>query len=227
MRILFLTLILTLAGRTDLTAQSEKNNMDSLSYSLGVLVAQNLKSQGFDQLDAKSLAAAMQDVLEDKTLKISLDRANAIMQEYAMAKQAEAAEAAKAEHAATIEAGERFLAENGKKKGVTTTESGLQYEVLHPGSGAKPTATDEVTVHYHGTLLDGTVFDSSVERGSPASFPLNRVIAGWTEGLQYMSTGAKYRFYIPYDLAYGDRGAGAKIGPYSTLIFDVELLSIK
>ncbi|MEM7697499.1 MAG: FKBP-type peptidyl-prolyl cis-trans isomerase, partial [Verrucomicrobiota bacterium] len=120
----------------------------------------------------------------------------------------------------------RFLEDNAKKDGVTTTSSGLQYEVITEGDGAKPAATDTVTVHYHGTLIDGTVFDSSVERGQPTSFPLNRVISGWTEGLQLMPTGSKYRFTIPSDLAYGDRGAGTDIPPGATLVFEVELIKI-
>lgn len=123
--------------------------------------------------------------------------------------------------------GVAFLAENTKKEGVVTTASGLQYEVLKPGDGAKPSATDNVTVHYEGKTLDGKVFDSSYKRGSPATFPLNRVIAGWTEGVQLMQEGAKYRFYIPSNLAYGERGAGTDIGPNETLIFDVELIAIQ
>lgn len=127
---------------------------------------------------------------------------------------------------ANKKAGQDFLAENGKRPEVTTTPSGLQYEVLHEGTGAKPTASDKVTCHYHGTLIDGTVFDSSVRRGQPATFPLNMVIKGWTEGVPLMTTGSKYRFFIPSDLAYGDRQVSAQIGANSTLIFDVELLSI-
>ena len=125
-----------------------------------------------------------------------------------------------------LEKGEAFLADNGAKEGVTTTESGLQYEVMQEGNGASPSAEDEVTVHYHGTTIDGTVFDSSVDRGSPTSFRLNQVIKGWTEGLQLMKTGAKYKFFIPSNLAYGPRGAGGDIGPNETLIFEVELISI-
>ena len=125
-----------------------------------------------------------------------------------------------------IKAGADFLAENGKRKGVTTTKSGLQYEILKKGNGPIPAATDNVETHYHGTLLDGTVFDSSVERGQPISFGVNGVIAGWTEALQLMNVGSKWKLYIPYNLAYGERGAGQSIGPYSTLIFEVELLKI-
>ena len=124
-------------------------------------------------------------------------------------------------------AGEEFLAENGKKDGVVTTESGLQYEVLKAGKGAKPTAADRVKVHYHGTLLDGTVFDSSVDRGEPTSFGVSQVIKGWTEALQLMPVGSKYKLYIPGNLAYGTRGSGAKIGPNQLLVFEVELLAIE
>ncbi|WP_051906784.1 FKBP-type peptidyl-prolyl cis-trans isomerase [Methylomarinum vadi] len=124
-------------------------------------------------------------------------------------------------------AGEAFLAENGKKDNIVTTDSGLQYEVIEQGNGASPSATDNVTVHYKGTTIDGKVFDSSYDRGAPATFPLNRVIAGWTEGLQLMKEGAKYRFFIPAQLAYGERGAGRVIGPNSALIFDVELIKVQ
>ena len=124
-------------------------------------------------------------------------------------------------------AGEAFLAENAKKTTIVSTASGLQYEIIEQGEGTSPSATDNVTVHYKGTTIDGTVFDSSYDRGTPATFPLNRVIAGWTEGLQLMKEGAKYRFYIPSELAYGERGAGKDIGPNSALIFDVELIKVQ
>jgi FKBP-type peptidyl-prolyl cis-trans isomerase FklB len=193
--------------------------MDSLSYSLGVLVAQNLKNQGFEKLDAESLSSAISDVLNDGEIKIETDKANALVQGYLQQKQ-------QAQFASVIAENTKFLEENAKRGEVTTLPSGLQYEVLKEGEGDKPGATDKVTVHYHGTLIDGTVFDSSVERGSPTSFGVNQVIKGWTEALQLMPKGAKWKLYIPYDLAYGERGAGGKIGPYSTLIFEVELLEI-
>ena len=136
---------------------------------------------------------------------------------------AEAAEKGKA----AKQDGEKFLAENGKKEGVITTASGLQYQVLREGNGQSPKATDTVECHYEGTLIDGTKFDSSYDRGQTATFPLNQVIAGWTEGLQLMKEGGKYRFFIPYELGYGERGAGASIPPFSTLVFDVELVSVK
>lgn len=200
--------------------------MDTVSYSLGVLIAQNLKNQGFENLDAKALSEAISAVVEDKELKISVEKANAVVQAYAQ-KQAEAAQAAQAaEFAPVIAKNKEFFATNGAREGVTTLPSGIQYEVMKAGEGAKPGATDNVTVHYHGTLLDGTVFDSSVERGQPASFPLNRVIPGWTEALQLMPVGSKWKLFLPSDSAYGASGAGDKIGPYAALIFEVELLSI-
>ena len=193
--------------------------MDTLSYGLGMLVAQNLKSQGFKGLNADDLAMAVNDVLEGNALKLDEATANQVVQDYLTKKDA-------AQHGAAIEEGAKFLAENAKRPEVTTTESGLQYEVLKEGSGATPKPSDKVQVHYTGKLLDGTVFGSSVERGTPATFGVTQVIQGWVEGLQLMKEGAKYRFYIPYNLAYGSRGAGGKIGPYATLIFDVELLKI-
>lgn len=219
MRIFLFTMMLAFISQTSLQAQDEKTNMDTVSYSLGVLVAQNLKSQGFENLDATTMASAINDVLEGNDLKIEAADANANIQKYMSEKQASQYGPVKAE-------GEAFLKENGLRGEVVTTDSGLQYEVLNPGSGGKPTPTDKVTVHYHGTLIDGTVFDSSVERNSPATFGVTQVIQGWIEGLQLMSTGAKYKFYIPYNLAYGDRGAGPKISPFSALIFEVELIKI-
>ena len=141
------------------------------------------------------------------------------IQEYFSKQQAKASES-------VIKEGREFLAENSKKENVITLESGLQYEVIKSGDGPKPTLNDQVTTHYHGTLIDGTVFDSSVERGQPASFPVSGVIKGWTEALQLMSVGSKWRLFVPHGLGYGERGAGPQIGPYSTLIFEVELISI-
>jgi FKBP-type peptidyl-prolyl cis-trans isomerase FklB len=141
------------------------------------------------------------------------------IQEYFSKQQAKASES-------VVEEGRKFLATNSKKENIFTLESGLQYEVIKAGEGAKPSLNDQVTTHYHGTLIDGTVFDSSVERGQPASFPVNGVIKGWTEALQLMNVGSKWRLFVPYDLAYGERGAGPQIGPFTTLIFEVELISI-
>ncbi|MEZ5043710.1 MAG: FKBP-type peptidyl-prolyl cis-trans isomerase [Saprospiraceae bacterium] len=194
--------------------------MDSLSYSMGILVAQNLKQQGFTTLEGASFAKGLEDVMQDKKLAISLEHANQLAQKYLTEQQAKA-------HSGTIEAGRKFLSENAKKQGVVSLPSGLQYEIITEGTGPKPAASDKVKVHYHGTLLDGTVFDSSVERGSPAEFGVTQVISGWVEALQLMPTGSKWRLFIPSDLAYGERGAGAQIKPFSTLIFEVELLGIK
>ena len=202
-----------------MNAQKLKTEIDSVSYCIGVNIGENLKNQ-FSDIDIKDFMNGINDVLSDKSEpKISNAEAQKILQEY-FSKQQEL----KSKKA--IEEGKNFLAENGKKKGVTTLESGLQYEVITRGEGAKPTLNDQVTTHYHGTLIDGTVFDSSVERGQPATFPVSGVIKGWTEALQLMSVGSKWKLFVPYNLAYGERGAGANIGPFTTLIFEVELISI-
>jgi FKBP-type peptidyl-prolyl cis-trans isomerase len=210
---------LMLAGLFTMTT-AKAQEMDSLSYALGVLLAQNLQSQGFDNLDETSMTTAIHDVLAGNEPKFTAEEANQVVQQYMMKKQ-------QAKHADAIEAGKAFLAENAKREEVKVTDSGLQYEVLKEGNGPKPTETSKVKVHYHGTLTDGTVFDSSVERGEPTSFGVNQVIKGWTEALQLMPQGSKWKLYIPSDLAYGPRGAGGKIGPYETLIFEVELLEIQ
>jgi len=201
--------------------------MDSLSYSLGVLLASNLQQQGFDELDEASLTAAIKDVMAGKEVKISPQQANGIVQQYMQKKQAAQMDAQKAVGAENKAAGEAFLKENAQREEVTELPSGLQYEVLQEGSGEKPTKDSKVTVHYHGTLIDGSVFDSSVERGQPASFGVTQVIAGWTEALQLMPEGAKWKLYIPSDLAYGERSPSPKIGPNSALIFEVELLEVQ
>ena len=192
--------------------------MDSLSYSLGVLIAQNFKQQGLEEVQANDVANAISDVLSGEP-KMTVDEANAFFGNHMQAKQKEM-------HKDNVKAGEEFLAENAKRDGVITLPSGLQYEILKEGSGPKPSATDKVTTHYHGTLIDGTVFDSSVERGQPATFPVNGVIAAWVEALQLMPTGSKWKLYCPSELAYGERGAGNLIGPFATLVFEVELISI-
>ncbi len=196
--------------------------MDSVSYSAGLIIAKNLKSQGFTDLDKASFMEALEDVYAGKTLKMTLDEANSNFRSHVEGAAAKMHEANKTE-------GEEFLAANKNKANVKVTESGLQYEVLEAAAaeGVKPSLLDKVKVHYHGTLIDGTVFDSSVDRNEPISFPLNGVIKGWQEGVQLMDVGSKYRFYIPYDLAYGERGAGGSIKPYSALIFDVTLLAIE
>jgi FKBP-type peptidyl-prolyl cis-trans isomerase FklB len=213
-----LLLFTALLGFGTLQAQKE-TTMDSVSYSLGVLVAQNLKTQGFDELEAGSLAKGLADGLSGENMALDANQANAVVQNYLMEKRQEASKG-------VIEEGRKFLEENGKREGVTTTASGLQYEVMKSGDGPTPLATDKVTVHYHGTLINGKVFDSSVNRGTPASFPVNGVIQGWVEALQLMKVGDKWKLFIPSELAYGERGAGNDIGPFATLIFEVELLSI-
>ena len=192
--------------------------LDSLSYSLGILIGENLKSQGFTDLKYSEISTAIEDAFNGNG-KIDGEKANAIVSGIA-AKRAEKM------HAGNKEAGAAFLAENAKRDGVISLPSGVQYEILVEGSGEKPTPSSKVTTHYHGMLIDGTVFDSSVERGEPATFPVNGVIQGWQEILPMMPTGSKWKVFIPYDKAYGERAAGPKIGPYSTLVFEIELISI-
>ena len=199
-------------------AQNLKNNMDSVSYSLGVLFAQNFKNGEKLSIDANAMAKGFQDAVAG-TETIKVEQANQLFSQF-MANQN------KSKYAATLEKGAKFLEENGKRPGVKTTASGLQYEIMKEGTGPMPKATDKVTTHYHGTLLDGKVFDSSVNRGQPIDFPCNGVIQGWQEALQMMKVGSKWKLFVPYQLAYGERGAGGDIGPYETLIFEVELLKI-
>ena len=193
--------------------------MDKLSYALGLVIGHNLKEMGVDNLNGADFAQAVADVLAGKATAMTNAEAQQIVATYMQEKEAEKGKAAR-------EAGEKFLAENAKKEGVVVLPSGLQYVVLTEGSGRKPSATDNVKCHYEGRLTDGTVFDSSYRRGEPAVFPLNGVIAGWTEGVQLMGEGAKFRFFIPYNLAYGERGAGGSIPPYAALVFDVELIEV-
>lgn len=202
-----------------LHGQNLNNSMDSLSYSIGVRIASDLKKQGFKDLNSDALAKGINDVLSGNELLIDANQAMSNIQQYIQDQKA-------AQHSGNKNAGEQFLEENKKRPEVTTLPSGLQYEVLTKGTGESPAATDKVTVHYHGTLIDGTVFDSSVDRGQPASFPVNGVIKGWVEALQLMKVGSKWKLFIPYDLAYGERAAGPTIKPYSTLVFEVELLEI-
>lgn len=193
--------------------------MDKLSYAWGMLMGQQLRGMGVENLDKKDFDEAIHDAFDGNETKLSPEEAQKIITEYLQ-------ELSAKKTAVMKEAGEKFLAENGKKENVVTTASGLQYIVEKEGTGAQPGAEDEVTVHYTGKLLDGTVFDSSVSRGEPATFPLNRVIPGWTEGVQLMKEGGKYTFFIPSDLAYGPQGVPNAIPPHSTLIFDVELIKV-
>ncbi|MBO1254540.1 FKBP-type peptidyl-prolyl cis-trans isomerase [Alteromonas sp. 5E99-2] len=192
------------------------------SYGIGFQMGEQLKSNPFDGLALDAVLEGLKDAFEGTESKVSNDDLrnsfNAIHERMQAAKTEQFQEA--------IQAGEAFLAENAKKDGITTTESGLQYEVITEGSGEKPTGSSTVRTHYHGTLVSGDVFDSSYDRGEPAEFPVNGVIKGWTEALQLMPVGSKWRLYVPHDLAYGEQGAGGAIQPYSTLIFDVELLDI-
>ena len=201
--------------------------MDKFSYALGLGIGQQLKQMGLKgKLVINDFAASITDVLEDNDLQVSHQEGqqivNAFFRELEQKQNAAKAEAGKA----AKEEGAKFLAENAKKEGIIVTKSGLQYEVFTEGTGKKPKATDTVRCHYEGRLLDGTIFDSSYKRNAPADFGLQQVIAGWTEGVQLMAEGAKYRFYIPYMLAYGEGGAGAMIPPFATLIFDVELIKV-
>ena len=194
--------------------------MDKVSYALGIGIGRQLADMGANDIVTEDFAAAMKDVLTGAQLQIDETEAQAMVQEYLQRKGEERLKNVKAE-------GEAFLAENAKKEGIVTLPSGLQYQVLQEGNGKSPKATDQVKCHYEGTLINGKVFDSSYRGGEPATFPLNGVIAGWTEGLQLMKEGAKYRFFIPFNLAYCTRGAGQDIPPYATLIFDVELIEVK
>ena len=218
MKNLILSLIVLL-GFSSINAQNLNTEMEKVSYSLGVNVAKSVKSQGLESIDSDAIAKAFKDVFEGNTLEISEEEANIVLQDYF-------GKLANVKQKANVEAGQKFLDENAKRDGVVTTATGLQYEVLKEGSGDSPKETDNVTVHYHGTLIDGTVFDSSVDRGQPATFPVNGVIPGWVEALQLMNAGAKYKLFIPSNLAYGERGAGGAIGPNATLVFEVELISI-
>lgn len=194
--------------------------MDKISYALGLSLGNNLQQSGIEELNYQQLAKAIQDVFEKKTPEITYQEAQVILNDFFQSLQNK-------QNSKNIEEGKAFLAENAKKTGVVTLPSGLQYEVITKGEGDTPKASDTVEVHYHGTLIDGNVFDSSVLRGEPAVFGVTQVIPGWVEALQLMPVGSKWKLIIPSDLAYGEHGAGQAIGPHTTLIFEVELLGIK
>jgi len=201
--------------------------MNKISYALGMNIGTQLKQMGLKgQLNVADFAAAVADMINDAEPKLAYAEAQQTLEEFFTEMEAKQNAAAAEAGKEAREAGEKFLVENTKKAGVTVTASGLQYEVLVEGTGKQPKATDTVRCHYEGTLIDGTVFDSSYKRNEPCDFGLNQVIKGWTEGVQLMKEGAKYRFYIPYNLAYGERGAGGSIPPYAALIFDVELIKV-
>ncbi len=193
--------------------------MKDISYALGLSIASNLKNSGVEALDIEHFTQGLNAIINNEEIRMSPDQVNQILNEFfeGMQKKAEGNNS---------ELGKAFLAENKNKPGVTETASGLQYQVITEGTGPKPTAKNQVKVHYTGTLIDGTVFDSSVSRGEPATFGVTQVISGWVEGLQLMPKGSKYKFFIPSNLAYGAQGAGKAIGPNATLIFEVELLDI-
>ena len=193
--------------------------MDKISYALGISMAGNLQNAGFKDLNIEELTRGISDIINGKKPDMSPEEAQQLLNQH-FAKLQEAVDKK------NKEIGEGFLAENGKQEGVITTASGLQYIVIQEGNGPKPKETDTVRCHYEGRLIDGTVFDSSYRRNQPAEFPVSQVIAGWVEALQLMSTGSKWRLFIPSDLAYGEHGAGDVIRPHSALIFDVELLQI-
>jgi len=201
--------------------------MDKFSYALGMNIGTQLKQMGLnDELVITDFAAAVSDMIKGNKPQLGYSEAQQALEETFAALEAKQNAAAAEAGKAAREEGEKFLAENAKKAGITVTASGLQYEVISEGNGKQPKATDTVRCHYEGTLIDGTVFDSSYKHNEPCDFGLNQVIKGWTEGVQLMKEGAKYRFYIPFNLAYGERGAGGSIPPYAALIFDVELIAV-
>ena len=216
----FIPVVLMIGSLTAQDTDTLNPTMEDISYSLGVLMAKNVEGQQIDNLDLESMMQGIEDVLSGAETRITPEKCNQYFSAYMTTRQALMFEEIRM-------AGEAFLEENGKRPEVITTESGLQYEVVAEGEGAKPTAEDRVTVHYTGKLIDGTVFDSSIDRGEPATFSVGQLISGWTEGLQLMSVGSKYKMFIPQELAYGDRGAGNKIPPFSAILFEVELISIE
>ncbi len=222
---LFLIFIITihvgwLNGQTQKSEPKKMTKMDSVSLSIGKIIGKNLQQNGFDKINYEAFVQGIKEQFENKVSAQDFQEANTIVSTYLSSKQAKASEG-------KIEEGKKFFEENAKRLEVVSLPSGLQYEILKEGTGPKPKATDKVKVHYHGTLLNGTVFDSSVDRGEPISFPVNGVIKGWQEALQLMPVGSKWKLYIPYNLAYGERGAGGVIGPYEPLVFEVELLGIE
>lgn len=202
-----------------MSEQKLNSQLEKFSYALGLSISGNLIQSGVKQIDPEKFLLALNDVFSGQQPKLSAEEANKILQEFMEEQQSGDAKS-------NLEEGLLFLAKNREAEDVVETSSGLQYKIINEGDGESPNAADQVKCHYHGTLIDGTVFDSSVQRGQPAVFPVNGVIQGWVEALQMMSVGSKWRLFVPADLAYGERGAGGAIGPNTTLIFDVELLEI-
>ena len=196
------------------------SDLEKVSYAVGMSIGESLKAQNLEDIDTKKLSLAMDTIFKNQDPLFTPEEANSIIQAYLDTKKHAAYGSLKLE-------GEKFLENNKSNKDIQTTESGLQYEIIKSGNGKRPSKVDSVSVHYHGTLIDGTVFDSSVERGTPASFGVHQVIPGWTEALQLMDIGSKYRLFIPQELAYGaNPHPGGPIQPFSALIFEVELLKI-
>jgi FKBP-type peptidyl-prolyl cis-trans isomerase FklB len=212
--------LLSCEGQKGKTSISLKSTSDSVAYSIGVSIGANMKKDGLDSLNLDIMKEAIRTAIKGDSLLVDANASQGVIQAYLASKQKQKGDA-------NLNAGKKFLEENKKKQGVVELPDGLQYMVIKEGTGPKPVASDTVSVHYHGTLIDGTVFDSSVERGEPAEFPVGAVIPGWTEALQLMTVGSKYKLFIPSNLAYGERSAGPKIAGNSTLIFEVELLKIK
>lgn len=210
----------TTAPKPAPASQAMSSTLDSVSYAIGVNIGQSFKGQNLNELNLALFQKALEDVLKGRPTTMDYNQSMAVIQKYFQGLQAKKYEAVKT-------AGQKFLADNKSKPGIVSLPSGMQYQILKAGEGAKPLATDKVKVHYHGTTIDGQVFDSSVDRGEPISFVLNGLIPGWIEALQLMPIGSKWKLFIPYNLAYGEAGSGAKIPPFSTLIFDVELLDIE
>lgn len=200
--------------------------MNKLSYALGLGIGRQLAQMGAEDLNIDDFSQAIKDILTGKEPQVSDQEAQKLVTTFFEEQEAKQRAAAAEKYKDNKEKGEAWLANKAMEEGVVALPSGLLYQVLHEGSGKKPTAADTVECHYEGRLIDGTVFDSSYKRGESATFPLNGVIAGWTEGVQLMSEGAKYRFFIPYQLAYGERGAGQAIPPFAALVFDVELIKV-
>ena len=207
-------------------SQAIVTSIDSVSYGIGVSIGENMKKDGLTDINVSLVSRGIAEALKGEKSALTMEQIQACIGSYMAEKQKVKDQENKAKASANLEKGKKFLEENKKRKGVVTLPSGLQYEIIKQGTGPKPTAEDKVTTHYHGTLIDGKVFDSSVERNQPAQFGVNQVIPGWTEALQLMPVGSKWKLYIPANLAYGESGAGGAIGPNETLIFEVELISI-